>query len=282
MSLELCVLASGSMGNASVLRTPVGAMLVDLGIGPRTLARRLAGSGVQVSDIRAACLTHLDRDHFSPTWVATLLKFRITVHCHASRINDLLRLAGDPRLDELICPFDEDSFSPLEGLTATPLQLAHDQCGSHGFVLDGFGCRIGYATDLGRVPSQLLEKFCDLDVLALESNYDPRMQLDSDRPWFLKRRIMGGRGHLSNAQALSAIGQLLDRCQKQDQPLPRHIVLLHRSQQCNCPKLLRRLFSHDARIAPRLTLAEQHTRTAWLCASGTPATAGQQLLLAWG
>ena len=282
MSLELCVLASGSMGNASVLRTPAGAMLIDLGIGPRTTARRLMGTGLHVSDIRAACLTHLDRDHFTPTWVATILKYRIAIHCHASRVNDLLRIAGDPQADELICAFEDEPFEPLAGVSALPMHLAHDESGSHGFVFEGSGCRVGYATDLGRVPVELLENFCDLDVLALESNYDPRMQLDSDRPWFLKRRIMGGRGHLSNAQALSAIRQLLDRCQKYDRPLPRHIVLLHRSQQCNCPNLLRRLFSHDPRIAARLTLAEQHTRTSWLSAAGAPATAGQQLLLAWG
>jgi phosphoribosyl 1,2-cyclic phosphodiesterase len=282
MSLELCVLASGSMGNASVLRTPAGPMLIDLGIGPRTTARRLIGTSVNVADIRAACLTHLDRDHFSPTWVATLLKYRIAIHCHASRVYDLVRLAEATSIEDLITPFEDDCFEPQSGLRATPLHFAHDHSGSHGFVFDGFGYRIGYATDLGRVPPQLLEEFCDLDVLALESNYDSRMQVECDRPWFLKRRIMGGRGHLSNAQALATIREILNHCQKHARPLPRHIVLLHRSQQCNCPQLLRRLFSHDARIAPRLVLAEQHTRTSWLSASDAHVTAGEQLMLAWG
>src|SRR5690349_20740571 len=131
MSLELCVLASGSMGNASVLRTPVGAMLIDLGIGPRTTARRLVGTDLHLSDIRAVCLTHLDRDHFTPTWVATLLKFRIAIHCHASRVNDLIRISGDPLIDELICPFEDDSFEPFASLSASPLHLTHDERVSH-------------------------------------------------------------------------------------------------------------------------------------------------------
>ena len=96
-----------------------------------------------------------------------------------------------------------------------------------------------------------MEQFVDLDVLALESNYDPRMQEQSDRPLYLKRRIMGGRGHLSNAQALGAIRQMLDRSAKQTGNLPAHIVLLHRSRQCNCPDLVRRMFAADARIGAR-------------------------------
>jgi hypothetical protein len=90
------------------------------------------------------------------------------------------------------------------------------------------------------------------------------MQLDSARPWFLKNRIMGGRGHLSNEQALDAVRAILDRSEQQQSRLPRHIVLLHRSRQCNCPKRLRDLFSADPRIIGRLTLAEQFEPTGWL------------------
>ena len=121
-------------------------------------------------------------------------------------------------------------------------------------MVDGFGYRIGYATDLGRVPRYFFDRFRDLDCIALESNYDPQMQADSARPRFLKRRITGGHGHLSNLQAFAAIRKLLDRARR----LPDHIVLLHRSQECNCPDLVRRLFSADQRIASRLTLAQQH------------------------
>jgi hypothetical protein len=57
---------------------------------------------------------------------------------------------------------------------------------------------------------------------------------------------------------------ILDRCRSHSRRLPQHIVLLHRSRECNCPTLLRRLFERDARIASRLTLAEQFTRTQWM------------------
>jgi Beta-lactamase superfamily domain len=80
----------------------------------------------------------------------------------------------------------------------------YDQLGSHGFVVDGFGYRIGYATDLGHVPWYFIDRFRDLDCIVLEANYDPQMQADSALPSLLKRHIMGGHGHLSNRQALAA------------------------------------------------------------------------------
>ena len=91
---------------------------------------------------------------------------------------------------------------------------------------------------------------------------------------------MGGRGHLSNQQAFDAVQAILDRSQRHKRRLPDDIVLLHRSRQCNCPHLLRNLFERDARIAARLTLAEQDQRTEWIGAA--TAEIGEQLLLGWG
>jgi phosphoribosyl 1,2-cyclic phosphodiesterase len=274
MSLELCILASGSAGNAAILRSPAGVLLIDAGIGPRTLSERLDGTGVHLADISALCLTHLDGDHFSPRWASTLRRLNIPVYCHANKVGGLVLCCPD--LMPLIRPFEAAPFSPIDGLTCDPIQFAHDRLGSHGFVVDGFSYRIGYATDLGRVPSYLFDRFRDLDCIALESNYDPQMQAYSGRPLFLRRRITGGHGHLSNPQAFAAIRKILDRARR----LPDHIVLLHRSQECNCPELLHSLFSSDKRIAPRLTLAQQHERSPWLGRTHRPPLVGEQLTLA--
>ena len=101
------------------------------------------------------------------------------------------------------------------------------------------------------------------------------MQADSSRPSFVKRRIMGGRGHLSNLQALAAVRKLLSRTRR----LPDHIVLLHRSQECNCADLVRQMFSTDRRIASRLTLAQQHERSPWLGRTNRRHYIGEQLML---
>src|SRR5262249_28284867 len=162
------ILASGSTGNAAIVRSPAGILLVDAGIGPRTFAQRLDGTGVRLSDIAALCLTHLDGDHYSPVWASTLRRLNIPVHCHAHKVDDLIQRS--PALAPLARPFDVTVFSPIAGLTCGPIHFAHDRLGSHGFVIEGFGYRIGYATDLGHVPSYFFDRFRDLDCIALESN----------------------------------------------------------------------------------------------------------------
>jgi phosphoribosyl 1,2-cyclic phosphodiesterase len=258
-------------------------MLIDAGLGPRMTARRLEGTGVSVRDVRAICLTHPDGDHFRATWLGTMLNRGIRVFCHRSRVGDLLEILDHEAVEPLIIPFgNERPFEPLDGLTVRAIPLAHDWSGSHGFVVDGFGCRVGWATDLGRVPRGLIDAFESLDLLALESNYDPEMQLSSGRPWFLKRRIMNGAGHLSNEQAYETVRRILDRAARRRRRLPCHIVLLHRSRECNCPRLLRKLFEQDVRIAPRLTLTEQFARSDWLRLRPAKPLVGEQLALTWG
>lgn len=277
MSLELCILASGSSGNASLLRTPGGAMLLDAGIGPRTTAKRLTGTGISIPDLQAICLTHLDSDHFTPSWVATLIKYNIRIFAftpYARRV-----AFHHPTLKHLITAFHATPFSPLPGITFKPIPLAHDETGCHGFLVTTPGCRLGYATDLGHVPPYLLDAFSHLDMLALESNYDPAMQMASSRPYFLKQRIMGGSGHLSNRQAFDCVQLILRRHETAAIPLPSHIVLLHRSRECNCPELLREFFSRDPRIAPRLTLSHQSERTEWLRPHPREPIANEQLAL---
>jgi phosphoribosyl 1,2-cyclic phosphodiesterase len=255
-------------------------MLIDCGIGPAAAAGRMKGLGVGVAQVSAICLTHLDSDHFNPAWARRIVQQEIALFCHQDRVEELWRLGGGGGdFARLIRPFAGRPFAPLQGLRFTPIRLDHDEHGSHGFRVEGFGASLGYATDLGRPSAELVRHFRGVCILAIESNYDPRMQAESDRPWFLKRRIMGGRGHLSNQQALDMVQRILDQAGRRAAALPRHIVLLHRSRQCNCPRLLRHLFGGDGRIAQRLVLAEQDRPTGWL--SAAPEPNGVQLELQW-
>ena len=287
-AMELCVLGSGSGGNCSLVKSPGGVLMIDAGIGPRTLAKRLghaslAAGPVTLADLSAVCLTHLDSDHFKAGLFATLEKLDLPVWCHASRVQDVLRRLERENVLLDVKSFDEDEpFEPVPGLCVHAIPCPHDSAGSHAFRIEGFGRTggtIGYATDLGAVPPALLERFCDLDVLAIESNYDRQMQIDSPRPAFLKHRIMSGRGHLSNAEAFAAVRELFDGCRAAGRHTPRHVVLLHRSDECNCPDIVRKLFGRDKRIAKSLVLSDQCEPTPWLRAG--PGV-GEQLTLVFG
>ncbi|MAE61522.1 MAG: hypothetical protein CMJ49_09225 [Planctomycetaceae bacterium] len=273
MSLEICVLGSGSSGNATLALVNGSAMLIDAGIGPRAVQKRANGTGVDVTDLRAILLTHLDTDHFRPTWFTTVLKCEIPIHCHQRHVHALYRaLAGsrpsrDARLLQrhgLIRAFDDQPFE-LTGWDAGavrvhPLALQHDQAGTYGYRIDTGRHRLGYATDLGRVTDPVVDHFTDIDMLAIESNYDRQLQLASARPEILKRRIMGGYGHLSNDQSFDAVRTIFQRSR---QPL-RHVALLHLSRDCNHPRIVADTFGQDPEIAARVCITSATTRTAWL------------------
>jgi Cft2 family RNA processing exonuclease len=195
LSLEVCILASGSSGNCTLVRTPGGAFLIDAGIGPRVARQRLSGTGAGLDDIRAICLTHLDSDHFRATWMRFVAERDIPVYCSSARTSELREGVQDAyqnqpgapvdRFCDLVRGFGPRAFAPVPGVKVRALRFDHDEAGSHGFLMECEGARLGWATDLGHVPDQLIEHFQDLDILALESNYDPGLQLASARPWFL-------------------------------------------------------------------------------------------------
>jgi len=227
---RLCVLASSSAGNCSVLKVlgPRGQRwigLIDAGLSPRRTRLLLAQRGVELDAVDDVLLTHLDRDHWHRAW-------GIGRHWSASvRIHD--RHLGRARAQRVIprrCEPFAETFEPTPGVRVSPLLMAHDSLGTAAFriEIEGAGA-LGFATDLGRVSDALVDHLADVDVLAIESNYCPRMQRASARPAFLKDRIMGGRGHLSNHEAAEATAGIRPR---------RGAVFLHLSRQCNTPELV--------------------------------------------
>ena len=261
--MRLCVLGSGSGGNCSVIDCGGVAVFIDAGFGPLTTQRRLAQTGLAFEAVAAVLLTHLDRDHFRPSWLPTLLRRRIVVCVHRWHEPELLQLPGAAALRAagLVTVFDAAPFEPIPGLTAAPIRLQHDRQGTCGFRLSRGAAALGYATDLGHVPEGLLEHFAGVHVLALESNYDPMMEMSSARPFFLKRRIMNGSGHLSNEQCFEAVRHIATRCPAGG---PRHVVLLHRSRDCNHPRKVTRLYADHPTLRRRLILADQRRRSRWV------------------
>ncbi|MSQ90444.1 MAG: MBL fold metallo-hydrolase [Phycisphaerales bacterium] len=236
MSASVCVLGSSSKGNATAISFDDSGrfVLVDAGLTPRRVRAALvaAGATARFHTLRAIFLTHLDRDHWSPAWAKQLQRAPVPVIVRRAHA-ELALAMGVPAA--CVRPLD-GSFRLGETAEVQPIAVPHDEIGSTAFRFECEHARIGHATDLGRVTDELLGAFENLDMLSIESNYDEQMQRASLRPFFLKQRIMGGRGHLSNDQAVDAARKLTASGRVQ------HLVLLHLSQQCNCPKLARDLF----------------------------------------
>lgn len=266
--LSLCVLGSGSGGNCTVVRLTDTqgerqALLLDAGFGIRRTTRKLNEAGIGWRHVRAILLSHLDRDHFKPTLAKALVEHRVAVHLHHWHLDELANAKGTgPLFDQgLVEPFSEGVFLPLPGVTASTTRLQHDKQGTIGYRLSTRFGDIGFATDLGHAPRQLIDHFAGVDILAIESNYDERMTVNSTRPVWVNRRNLSDSGHLSNEQAYEAVQQIRAASPHGN---PRHIILLHRSQQCNHPTKVRRVFERDPNLAKRVTLTDQRRRTRWI------------------
>lgn len=259
----LCVLASGSRGNCSVVVLPDGGtrrvVLIDAGLSPRRTAVLLCELGIELWEIDAILLTHLDADHAHLTW-SRHRRVQAPIYMHASHRGKAERIG-------MCCDRVEtfsQSFSLFDRINVHPRLLHHDQLGVvvYRFEIDDERrkscCRLGFATDVGRPSEDLVEHVSACDVLGIESNYCPKMQVASGRPEFLKRRIMGGSGHLSNDECLAVLRRARPR---------EHVVLLHLSQECNDPALVSGLHKGSSY---RATLSSQHKPTPWIWLTASP------------
>ena len=253
---EICVLGSGSKGNCTVLRVRRGdedlfSCLIDLGLSPRMTAARLDAIGMSMEQVQSAVLTHLDRDHCHEGWAQGLSR-HVEVFVHKGHLDRAYRYG----LNRGFMHGFEEAFDTRNGLRVAPVMTFHDVLGTAAFRVSlpaaAHAGELGFATDCGRVTDELLEHLRGVDVLAIESNYCPVMQAESERPEFLKRRITGGRGHLSNDETLEAIHAIGPS---------EHVVLLHLSRECNCPERVAGL--HEG-ADYSVTIAGQDEPTRWV------------------
>ncbi len=261
--LSLCVLGSGSGGNATVLRMGETALLIDAGFGPRTTDKRLKQAGLDLNHLHAVCVTHLDQDHFRRTWTDALLRLGIPLYLHRWHYPELMRLPGGAELRDagLVHEFDTDSFEPFPGMSVSTVRLQHDRQGTIGYRFDSAWGSVGYATDLGHAPTSLIRHVAGVDLLCIECNYDEHMTRTSSRPSWVNRRNMSDSGHLSNEQCYEAVRAIAEISPAGN---PRDVVLLHRSRQCNHPMKIRRVFERDPDLSSRITLTDQRRRTRWI------------------
>lgn len=240
-------------------------LLIDAGFGPRTTTQRLAQAGLTLSDLSAICVTHFDTDHFRKSWVRAMVDLGITLRCHHWHLPDLRRVQNNQQLFDagLVEPFDESPFEAWPGLQVSTVRLQHDRQGTIGYRFDTPNFAVGLATDLGHAPESLCKHMAGVDVLCIESNYDERMTTKSSRPSWVNRRNLSDSGHLSNDQALAAVRRIAELSPHGN---PRHVVLLHRSGQCNHPTKVRRCFEQDPALMRRVTQTDQRRRTRWITA----------------
>lgn len=224
--MRLIVLASGSSGNCTLVESGGRAVLLDAGISARETLRRIAAAGADDARIEAILITHEHVDHVRGARVLAR-KLGVPVMGTAGTLQAAAGCLAD--VSELVTIGRRDHFSAA-GLRIRAFATQHDASEPCGYVFESRrGHRVGVATDTGVVTPEIAEALAGCHALGLESNHDERMLETGPYPPFLKRRIAGDRGHLSNGAAAGALGALGWKGLA-------HVYALHLSEQNNTPE----------------------------------------------
>jgi len=223
MAMRVCVLASGSSGNCTYIGNGKTSVLLDAGLSARELSRRLDQIGVRIEEIHAVCLSHEHNDHTAGIRVLHR-RHGIPVYANSGTVHALQR---DDRIAGVNWQvFSTGSAFSIGDLSIEPFSVPHDAMDPVGFVVGSGGLRVGVVTDVGMPTTLLRERLSRCNVVVVESNHDERLLESSKRPWYLKQRIKGRQGHLSNNRAAEVLAGLAG-------PELRHVFLAHISEECN-------------------------------------------------
>lgn len=234
MSLFIASLNSGSNGNCYYVGNGGEAVLVDAGISCRETDKRMLRLGLSMEKVKAIFISHEHSDHIRGVEVLAK-KYQLPVY-----ITENTLVSGKLKIDpSLVRSFGAYETIMIGGLSVVPFQKYHDAADPYSFTISGNGVNIGVYTDIGAPCEHLIRNFKDCHAAFLEANYDEQMLNEGNYPYYLKQRIRGGHGHLSNRQAL----ELFNTHRSSGLKL---LLLSHLSKNNNSPELVHNLFTQHA------------------------------------
>lgn len=223
-------IASGSSGNCIYAGTENTHVLVDAGISAKRIEKGLFEVGLKPKELAGIFITHEHSDHVKGLGVLGK-KFEIPIYATEGTIKEIQKMKGMEQYPgELYRAVKPDVDVLVGDLTVKPFHIDHDAADPVAYRIQGENKSLAVATDLGHFNQYTIDHLLDLDAVLLEANHDLRMLETGPYPWYLKRRIMGDFGHLSNENAGRLINCILNDRLK-------HILLGHLSKENNLPEL---------------------------------------------
>lgn len=205
--MKMCSIASGSSGNCVYVGTEATHLLVDVGISCKRTVEGLNQLGLSGRDVDGILITHEHADHINGLGVLSR-KFEIPIYATAGTIAAIKDTKGLGAIDEeLFRVIRADEKMILKDITVNPMRISHDAADPVAYRFQYGKKKMAIATDLGMYDEYTVESLKGMDVLFLEANHDVNMLQVGPYPYYLKQRILGKRGHLSNETS----GKLLSR-----------------------------------------------------------------------
>jgi phosphoribosyl 1,2-cyclic phosphodiesterase len=270
--VKLCVLGSGSKGNAVLMQSGNTRLLIDAGFGTRTIAKRLLSIGVDPRSISAVVVTHEHTDHAKGV-AAGAARWGWQIFATAGTRGALVTL-GESQTQTLVA----NEAVRIGDAEIHPISTSHDATDPVAVIATDItnGVRAAIVYDLGLMTEPLQKAIEQVEILVIESNHDGEMLRMGPYPASLKRRIAGTHGHLSNRAASIAASRCAHRGLA-------HVLLAHLSEINNTPRIATETMQRAlARTTFRgaITAAPQDTPSRPVSATRSAAFCAVQLSLA--
>lgn len=196
--MRLCSIASGSSGNCIYVGSEKTHLLVDTGISKKRIEDGLSELGIKGEELSGVLITHEHADHIQGLGVFCR-KYGIPVYATKGTIAGILEYRGLGKVPEgLWHEIEIDHRFSIGDVDIKPFAISHDANEPSGFRVETSKQAVAVATDLGMYDDYIVENLKKLNAIVLEANHDIHMLEVGPYPYYLKQRVMGDKGHLSN------------------------------------------------------------------------------------
>ena len=220
--MKIKVIASGSKGNSTLIRTDKINILIDCGVTYQYLASELASIDMTPKDLDVVLITHTHSDHIKGL-AALVKKTGIKVFILEEMLEEIKNKVPYENINYYTNPLY------LEDVKIDLIRISHDVEGV-GFIIESNNKNLVYITDTGYINRKYFPKMKNKNIYVIESNHDEKMLMEGPYPYILKQRVISDHGHLSNNTTANYLNEIVgDRTNK--------IILAHISENNNTPEL---------------------------------------------
>lgn len=226
--IKFCSLYSGSSGNSVFIGSQNTKLLVDAGVSCKRIVESLNELDENPEDLSGIVITHEHVDHIKAIGVLNK-KFKTPIYANEKTWNEIgKKFDINKIMNKEVFTTGKDFY--IGDICINPFKIPHDAVDPVGFNIIHNDKKISIATDIGHINESIINKLSESEIILLESNHDENMVMMSKYPWFLKKRILGNEGHLSNENAGKLIVNLFKNGTNK-------FLLGHLSRENNFPEL---------------------------------------------
>lgn len=213
--MKITVLGSGSKGNSTLIETTSCNILIDAGLTPRNIEKRL---NQPLPKIDIILITHIHRDHTSAL-KSFIKKYKPIIYTESDELNTIIPYENIENISNI----------KKENIEIELFKLSHDVPCS-GIIIKENNHELVYITDTGYISTKVINKIVNKNIYIMESNHDTELLRHSSYPFYLQQRIMSDKGHLSNKDAVKYLKKVIGENTK-------YIVLAHLSEENNTEEI---------------------------------------------